>query len=269
MNGLAASAYGVFALVFALVAAIVWGSAVASRNLGGSAIERRRAVISTAGGLVVWLAVTGMVGELPFMRNYDALPPPMFRVFVPSLTAAMLVVFSRVGARVVDGLGFAPLVALQAFRFPLELLLVYGFHAEGKAPVQMTIQGQNFDIVSGISAIVLAGMLVLRGERQVSRALIWVWNALGTALLLNIVVLSVLSMPGPLRYFQNEPANTFVFRWPYIWVPLFFVIVAAFGHALVFRKLVRTGAARECTGTAARTEVAERATAQTTLSSKV
>jgi hypothetical protein len=58
-------------------------------------------------------------------------------------------------------------------------------------------------------------------------------------LLLNIVVIAILSMPTPLRHFHNEPANTFIAYFPYIWLPAFLVQVALFGHLLVFRWLRR------------------------------
>ena len=61
----------------------------------------------------------------------------------------------------------------------------------------------------------------------------------GLALLLNVVVISVLSMPTPLRRFHNEPANTFVTHFPYVWLPLYLVQVAWMSHLLIFRAAKR------------------------------
>ena len=59
-------------------------------------------------------------------------------------------------------------------------------------------------------------------------------------LVVNIVTIAVLSMPTPLRMFMTEPANTIApTHAPYIWLPVFLVQAALFGHLLVFRKLWR------------------------------
>ncbi len=40
-----------------------------------------------------------------------------------------------------------------------------------------------------------------------------------------------------IRKFFNEPANTFVTYFPFVWLPAFLVQAAWFGHLLVFRRL--------------------------------
>lgn len=62
---------------------------------------------------------------------------------------------------------------------------------------------------------------------------------LGCALLATIVTVAFLSAPTPLRVFMNEPANTIVTTFPYVWLPAFLVQAALFGHVLVFRWLAR------------------------------
>ncbi|HKQ78896.1 MAG TPA: hypothetical protein VJ810_34675 [Blastocatellia bacterium] len=63
---------------------------------------------------------------------------------------------------------------------------------------------------------------------------------MGLALLINIVTIAILSAPTPLRKFFNEPANTFVTYFPFVWLPAFLVQAAWFGHLLVFRRLRQT-----------------------------
>ncbi len=57
-------------------------------------------------------------------------------------------------------------------------------------------------------------------------------NALGLALLVNIVVVAVRSMPTRLRAFDGPP-NAFVATFPYVWLPTVTVAAALFGHVLV------------------------------------
>ena len=48
---------------------------------------------------------------------------------------------------------------------------------------------------------------------------------------------AVLSMPTPLQRFT--PPNTFITAPPYVWLPVFLVQAAWFGHLLVFRRLAQ------------------------------
>jgi hypothetical protein len=63
------------------------------------------------------------------------------------------------------------------------------------------------------------------------------WNWMGLALLVNIVVISNLSAPTPLRVFMNEPANEWIARAPFVWLPAVMVLTALLGHVVVFRRL--------------------------------
>jgi hypothetical protein len=117
-----------------------------------------------------------------------------------------------------------------------------GENASAVVPVQMTYAGYNFDIVSGALAA-LVGIWAF-----VHRPPTWVvlgFNSVGSLLLLNIVSIAVLSMPTPMRAFQNDPPNTFVAHLPFVWLPSLLVQAAWFGHLLIFRWLSQT---REAAG---------------------
>ncbi len=155
--------------------------------------------------------------------------PRMVAITTAITTAVALSPFGRTMSR-------APLVwltGLHVFRIAVELFLWLGFR-EGFVPVQMTFEGRNFDVFSGILA---AGAAWLASRGKLSNAMLATWNVVGTALLVNIVTIAVLSMPTPFRQFFNEPANMFVARFPYTWLPVFLVQTAWFGHLIVFRRL--------------------------------
>jgi hypothetical protein len=56
-------------------------------------------------------------------------------------------------------------------------------------------------------------------------------------LLFNIVIISILSTPTPFRFFMNEPANTIVAAWPFIWLPGFVVPMAFLLHVFSLKQL--------------------------------
>ena len=190
-------------------------------------------------GVLVWLVVTGLAGWLGLARDFQRVPPPMFVLLLAAVVLAVVTAMSRVGSRLVAEAGIVWLIGVQAFRVAVEVFLDWG-HRVDLVPVQMTFEGRNWDIVSGVSAAAVAW---LAARRQAPRWLVLLWNCVGLALLLNIVVIAVLSMPTPLRRFHNEPVNSFIAYFPYIWLPTFLVQLALFGHLLVFRWLrqARTG----------------------------
>ena len=101
-------------------------------------------------------------------------------------------------------------------------------------PPQMSYSGWNFDILTGITALVLAAILT---QRRLPRWLLWAWNCMGILLLANVLTIAVLSMPTPLRRFHNEPANTWIAQAPYVWLPAVFVLAAIAGHIVIARRL--------------------------------
>jgi hypothetical protein len=100
-------------------------------------------------------------------------------------------------------------------------------------PSQMSYSGQNFDILSGITAGAL-GLWLARG--RVPRRVVLLWNLLGFALLVNIVAVAVVSTPL-FRWFGDERVNTFVTYPPFVWLPGVLVMAALMGHVLVWRRL--------------------------------
>ena len=194
------------------------------------AVVRRQALIAAVAS-VAWLTVTGMLaarGALHFSA-----PPTMLPLFPIVILSAIGLAFSPVGRRLALSLPVAALVGFQSFRILVELLL-HRAYVEGSMPVQMSYSGRNFDVVTGITAALVA-IWFARGHR--STTVLFAWNTLGVALLTNVLVVALLSAPTPLRVFTNEPANVWISRAPWIWLPAVFVWAAVAGHALVYRRL--------------------------------
>lgn len=180
-----------------------------------------------------WMAYSGFLAAQGMLLDPASVPPPMVLILAPGLLLVFIAAFSPFGARLAKHLGYAALIGFHAFRLPLEGLL-WWFHRQGRLPVQMTFEGRNLDILTGLSAIVVAA-LAWRGKAGRKTAL--VWNLAGLALLINIMGVAILSVPGPLRAFHNEPANTLVLHFPYVWIPAIFVMAALLGHLVLFRKI--------------------------------
>jgi hypothetical protein len=186
------------------------------------------AALATAAWLAVTLALAAS-GRLSFSSR----PPTAGVLIAVGVALAFALGTSRLGARLATGIPLAALIGVQAFRFPLELML-HRAYREGLMPVQMSYSGFNFDILTGLSAIVVA-LYIARHPNAV--ALARVWNAAGIVLLANILTIAVLSTPTPIRVFHNEPANEWIAHAPWVWLPSVFVVAAIVGHIVIFRRL--------------------------------
>jgi hypothetical protein len=221
-------------LLLVLLMGIWWtyavGRAYAPANGANWNISRAGIGLSV---FVLWVAFLFGVSQQIWAHNFDSFPPPGLRVFLLLILLTIVIAYSPIGRKLAAGLPLVWLVGFQVFRLPTELLIHQAANA-GLAPMEMTFEGRNFDIVTALLALVLA---VLLSKGEVSAKLIMVWNLLGLALLLNVVITAVMAMPHPLQMLNTTPPNVWVPYFPFILLPGVLVCSALLGHLLVFRAL--------------------------------
>ena len=199
--------------------------------------SERRVAVGVAFGVALWLAITGVLGSSGYFARFEGLPPPLLVLILPTLALPIVLGLSRTGGALA-GLPVALLVLFHGFRLPLELVM-HRAATEGTMPPQMTYTGFNFDIVSGLTALVVGG-LALFGRAP--HWLLLAWNALGSLLLAAIVVIAVASLPQ-FQAFGHEPSrvNTWVAHFPFVWLPAGLVTGALLGHVILWRRLLSHG----------------------------
>jgi hypothetical protein len=215
-------------LTGALIAAVAW----AARHGGYLPRERRRFVMRAALSLGVWLGLTASLSLSGWLR-FEGTPARPLMVFLLGFVLAYRLATGPLGTLLSTSLPWSVLIGFQGFRVIVEWLLSHA-HCERLIPVEMSMQGWNLDVVTGASALFLAALSL---HVTLPRWLIACWNVMGLLLLLNVVVISVLSAPTPLRVFEDGPANVWVERFPFVWLPTVLVSGALFGHTLIFRRL--------------------------------
>lgn len=220
-------------LVFALAVLFVWATWRAGQVIGETRTVTWRWTMGAAGFLMVWLAATALLAVQGRLSDWSQFPPPVMKLVATAGVLTFFHAFSRIGSRLIHGVSVASLVGFQVFRIPVELVLFWLYRA-GVVPVQMTFEGLNFDVLTGISAPIVAWLVA---TNRLSNRGVFLWNLAGLGLLINIVTIAILSTPVPFRTFLNDPANTFITQAPYVWLPVFLVQAALFGHLLVFRRL--------------------------------
>jgi hypothetical protein len=215
-------------LVLQLVAAVSY----ASHQLDEAASARRAAVIGTLVISALWMGLTWLAADSGVLLDFDATPPPFALLVLAIIGLAVTIAFTPYGTRLVLGLPVWTLIAIQGFRLPLELAM-HGMYDRGIMPVQMSYSGRNFDIVTGITALVVAWLVATgRAGRRVALG----WNILGLALLINIVGVAILSTPR-FQFFGPDQLNVWVMYPPFVWLPAVMVLAALAGHLLIFRAL--------------------------------
>jgi len=188
------------------------------------------------GLLMAYLVIPGILAYTAVLDRYIPLPAPALVLLFSLTVLTVIITCSSVGGRLLASVSIRAIIGLQAFRVGVELLL-HRLYVEGFVPVQMTYAGRNFDVISGVTGVVLAAWL-WRG-RPVPRGLVLVWNTLGLALLVNIVAVAILSTPVSFRRFTEGPPNILPSTFPWGWLPSFLVQVAWGSHLVVFRQLWR------------------------------
>lgn len=197
----------------------------------------------------LWLAAQAVLARKGLYTSYpDALPPKIVLFGVaPALTVVALAFILPAGRRFADALSLSRLTWLHVVRVPVELVL-FRLCLYGAVPESMTFEGQNFDILSGISAPFVAYYGFAGGK--IRRGLLIVWNLVCLALLANIVATAFLSAPSPLQRLAFDQPNVAILYFPFVWLPTFVVPVVLFAHLASLRQLFRQHGATATTAMA-------------------
>jgi hypothetical protein len=207
--------------------------AVAAALVACARLAARRATRSAGIGVALWLGITGAIAATGALRDFST--PPKLLILVAACAALTIgLAVSRHGETLSRHLPLGVLVGINAFRLPLELVM-HRAYSEGVMPIQMSFSGSNWDIVTGIAATAL-GLWSIR--RPLPVRAVRIFNIVGFALLANVVVIAMLSMPVPFRVFKNDPPNVWVAELPFVWLPTFLVQTALLSHLLILRRLV-------------------------------
>ena len=186
--------------------------------------------LGAAISLGIWMALVGGLAGLGLLDHWN--PPRMFPVF------GAIPLFLAWAARRswTERLGDLPIawwVGFQGFRILVEILLHVAVE-EGVANPTMTWTGNNFDILPGVSALLLCPF-----AHRMKPGALQVWNVSMAGILVVTVASAMLSAPTPFRQVMGDPANSFVAHFPFFWLPAVLVTSAWLGHLVLYKRLRR------------------------------
>jgi hypothetical protein len=199
-----------------------------------------------AAGALFVLALGAAAASSGFLQRMDVIPPPMALMMASVFAAAFALGLSAFGRASATRVPLVALVAFQSFRLPLELVM-HRAATLGIMPVELSYSGYNFDIVTGVGALLLA--LAMFAGLTVPRGLLWAWNVWGCWCLTVITFVAIGGSPL-FRIFGDGPhVNSWILFAPYVWLPTVLVVAALFGHIVITRALLSAARAEGRTPT--------------------
>lgn len=184
-----------------------------------------------------WIALQAVVSLTGFYYTSFSFPPRFLLLIGPPIVFIVALLFHPEGKHFLGRLDLKMLTLLHIVRILVELCL-HGLYQQGYVPVEMTFEGRNFDILSGISAALMAwwAFPVNTGSR---RRLLLIWNIVCLALLFNIVGTAVAASPYFAANFGFEVTNRAVFYFPFVWLPCLIVPLVFLAHVASIWRLVK------------------------------
>ncbi|QYO64634.1 hypothetical protein [Leptolyngbya sp. 7M] len=130
-----------------------------------------------------------------FHHHFASLPPRLL-IFGPLPAFLFVIAFLSFDRETVARLPLTILTLIHVIRIPVEFVL-HSLYYEGGIPREMTFEGWNFDIATGITAPI--AYLLAFGKEGVNKPLLIGWNLAGLFLLAVIVITAVFAFPFPFQ----------------------------------------------------------------------
>lgn len=185
--------------------------------------------------LCVWIFLISILTYNGFFQNYTM--PPRLMLFVGFTVLIILALFLiRRTKTFLNKMPITTLTYIHIIRVPVEMVLLW-LGVSGAIGMELTFEGSNFDIVSGITAP-FVGVFMISG-RSKNRIGAIIWNVAALALLINIVVRAISYTPYFYEYsLGGQAENIAVFYFPFVLLPTLVVPIVLFCHLVSLNQLL-------------------------------
>lgn len=193
----------------------------------------RSTLRTTAILLTAWLLLLGILSARGFFSDFSRVPPRLTIALLTPLPVVLFFTRSRSGKQLLQQIQPQWPIYLQSFRILVEIGL-WVLVRNGSLPEQMSFEGRNFDILTGLFAFPVGYYCFVKKTWPPLVALLY--NIAGLVLLVNVVAVSALSLPTPLRAFHNGPDSSLITTFPFIYLPGLLVPIAYTLHIFSLRQ---------------------------------
>jgi len=170
-----------------------------------------------------------------FYLNTEAFPPRFILVLAPTFVLFFLAFRNNKIETILNYRRTKVSTFLHLVRIPVEIVLLHLF-LNDMIPQLMTFEGRNYDILAGITAIIVGA---LHYKDRISKRFMILWNYIGLALIFFIVINGLLSSELPFQQFAFDQPNRAVLYFPFVLLPAVVVPIVIFTHITDIMKLRR------------------------------
>ena len=187
--------------------------------------------------LSIWLFIQAWLTLGQFYNTKLNIMPPRLILYgiLPSVLLILYLFNTVSGLEFIDNLPLKHITYLNSVRIIVEIGL-FRLYLSGAVPKLMTFEGGNLDIISGLTAPLIAYFGF--AKMILNRKIILAWNIICLCLLLNILVRALLSAPFPFQQFAFDEPNIAILNFPFVWIPTFIVPMVLYGHLVSIRQLL-------------------------------
>lgn len=186
--------------------------------------------------LVSWTILQSIVALSGLYLDTSAIPPRILLSLLPVFIFIGILFNTQKGKAFIDSLSLEKLTLLHIARVPVEIVLFWLFLHKA-IPQLMTFEGRNFDILAGITALIIYYFVFVK--KSMNTKILLGWNIICLLLLLNIVVNGILSSPVPFQQFAFEQPNIALIYFPFNLLPSVVVPLVLFSHLVAIRQLLK------------------------------
>ncbi|MDG1476475.1 MAG: hypothetical protein P8Q14_04970 [Vicingaceae bacterium] len=197
---------------------------------------RNKKITLLVGGLILWQIYQLAIGASGFLTDFSLPPRFLFCLVLPAFLFTGIFLFKNKDKGWIMVVPEEWLTYIQSFRILVETLFVYSVSAGVLHPI-VTIEGYNFDMVFGASAIVM--WVFTYKIKFFSKSIIIAWNYLGIVVLASVIFLFVSSVYFPNIYGLTVMMPKEFTTAPYVLVAGFLMPAAVFIHVLSIIRLKR------------------------------
>lgn len=225
-----------FSLAILCILAVLWAVSLAIYALFRSNPIRRHRAAEIALGttifsmlwltLVAWLSSAGKLSP----TGDSSITPGIFYAMILPLLSCILLLLPSV-RRHLASIPLTLLYLIHLTRIPLEYLHIQ-LYAEDLSPEALTINGNNFDILIGFSAIAMF-VYTRRNTPEKTNIIHFGWNLLGLAISLNLLISILFSIPSAYQNVGFEQPNFISTMFPFSWIPTFLIPIYIAAHLSV------------------------------------
>ncbi len=176
--------------------------------------------------LILWSIIQALLAYTGFYQNSDAVLPRFGLVIIPAVVLIIFGLLPKQQKWFFENRNIKISTFLHSVRIPVEIVL-YGLFTHNMVPELMTFEGRNFDILIGITAL-LVGWLFLK--QRISKQMLLIWNIVGLIFVLFILINGLLSAELPFQLFAFEQPNRAVNYFPFILLPATIVPIVIWTH---------------------------------------